>query len=318
MLAALFLATAVHGLITMQPDLAPPNVEPTAVPAPATSTAGDPAWIKWFQLALLVSSPLVIAGLWAGDIIRPASFRRRKVPPATDQPWGVLLVCAFLVVLGMSVAAQLAIKNLLPWPRDISIDTNAGRGAVSLVQYSTGVVLALTMAGLVAAKKLTGLFGRRDIPLGVLTLALAFPVVSAVSSLATMFVTLVSGEAPGPVAHETLSKIVRSPEDPWVRVIMAGAVLGAPIVEEVLYRLMLQGALLRLTRSPWVSILATSALFALSHRSGGTVPWHALPALFTLSLALGIVHVRTGRLGPCIVVHMGFNALNVYLALASA
>ena len=37
----------------------------------------------------------------------------------------------------------------------------------------------------------------------------------------------------------------------------APAVGAAPIVEEVVYRLMLQGALLRVTRRPWVAVLAT-------------------------------------------------------------
>lgn len=317
-LFALTFAAAAHGLITMQPDLAPPAVEPAAVPPSATDIPHNPGWIGWLQLILLAGAPLAVAGLWAADIIRPASFRRRTAAPATNQPWGVLLVTAFLIVLGMGVAGQLAVRDLLPWPRGLSLETNAGRGAVSLVQYTAGVGLALTLAGLVAARKFTGLFSRFDVPVGLLTLGLAFPVVSAVSSLSTQFAQLITGKAPDPLAHEALSKIVRNPDDPWVRVIMAGAILGAPIVEEVMYRLMLQGAVIRLTRSPWIGILITSALFAASHLSGGTVPWHALPALFTLSVALGIVHVRTGRLGPCIVVHMGFNALNVYLALASS
>lgn len=317
-LLALTLAGVAHGLITMQPDLAPPPVEPAAVPLSATNLPRDSGWIGWLQLILLAATPLVIAVLWAADVIRPASFRRRTAPPATKQPWGVLLITAFLIILGMGVAGQLAMRDLLPWPRGLSLETNAGRGAVSLVQYIAGVALALTLAGLVAARKFTGLFSRFDVPVGLLTLILAFPVVSAVASLSTRLVQLISGTTPDPLAHEALSRIVRSPQDPWVRVIMGGAILGAPIVEEVMYRLMLQGAVVRLTKSPWIGILITSALFAASHLSGGTVPWHALPPLFTLSVALGIVHVRTGRLGPCIVVHMGFNALNVALALAGA
>jgi hypothetical protein len=318
LLACLALPQVAQGLITIQPDLTPPPAEPTAVPAPiGRASAAPDSWFGWFNLALLVGSPLVIAGLWAGDIIRPDSFRRTGRRPATDQPFGVLLFSAFLIFLGAGAAAQIAARDLLPWPRVVSIQTTAGQGAVRLVQYAVGAPLALMLARLVATRGLV-LFALRDVAVGALTLALAYPLVSAVSTISAFISEAVMHQAPDPVAHESLKKIVNDPHDAWVQVIMLCAVVGAPIVEEVVYRLMLQGALVRLTASPWVAVMGTSVLFAASHLSGGTVPWHALPALFTLSVALGIVHLRTSRLGPPIVAHMGFNALNVALALATA
>jgi membrane protease YdiL (CAAX protease family) len=94
-------------------------------------------------------------------------------------------------------------------------------------------------------------------------------------------------------------------------------VIGAPIVEEIMYRMLLQTALIQACRNAWTGIALTSVLFALSHLGGGAVPWHATIPLFVLSVGLGVLQVRTGRVGPCIVVHMVFNAVNVGLTLAA-
>jgi ABC-2 type transport system permease protein len=75
----------------------------------------------------------------------------------------------------------------------------------------------------------------------------------------------------------------------------------------------MQGALVQANLGRWPAIVATSAIFALMH--GGIAQPHAIPALFTLSLALGWVYERTGRLTAPIVMHALFNAANLGLAL---
>jgi membrane protease YdiL (CAAX protease family) len=57
----------------------------------------------------------------------------------------------------------------------------------------------------------------------------------------------------------------------------------------------------------WAAVLVTSLLFAGAH-----VPyWHAMPALFALSVCMGLLLERTGSLAAPVVVHLLFNALNV-------
>jgi membrane protease YdiL (CAAX protease family) len=43
-------------------------------------------------------------------------------------------------------------------------------------------------------------------------------------------------------------------------------------------------------------------------------PWHALAALFVLSLGFGWVYEKTGRLEAAVTMHALFNAANVALA----
>ena len=85
-------------------------------------------------------------------------------------------------------------------------------------------------------------------------------------------------------------------------------VLGAPLVEELVYRGLLQGALTR--RLSDVLGLAVAALwFALIHFQP-----IEYPGLFLAGLAFGVCMVRTDRLGMSIVAHAAFNATALVLA----
>ncbi len=53
-------------------------------------------------------------------------------------------------------------------------------------------------------------------------------------------------------------------------------------------------------------------LFALAHASVAAP--HALPTLFVLSLGFGLALERTGKLWVSVLMHAGFNAMNVWMA----
>jgi membrane protease YdiL (CAAX protease family) len=84
-------------------------------------------------------------------------------------------------------------------------------------------------------------------------------------------------------------------------------VIAAPIAEEVFYR----GLLLRALEGrlgAGFAVVGSSVLFALTHFQG-----IQLAALFMFGLLAALLTVRTGRLGPAIFAHMGFNAWTVFL-----
>ena len=95
-----------------------------------------------------------------------------------------------------------------------------------------------------------------------------------------------------------------------------GAVILAPMAEEILFRGILLGGLIRKTRSKPASQrqipvqlanIITSLFFASLH---GTA-WPAPIGIFVLSLAIGKVYIMTGRLWPCVVAHSVFNFTGV-------
>lgn len=98
--------------------------------------------------------------------------------------------------------------------------------------------------------------------------------------------------------------------------LLFSAAFVTPIVEEFQFRLLLQGGLQKIAdasttyapedywrpTSSW-PIYVTSLIFALLHFGQGGAPI----ALFFLSIGLGFLYQRTGRLFPSIVVHMLLN-----------
>lgn len=83
------------------------------------------------------------------------------------------------------------------------------------------------------------------------------------------------------------------------------AVVLAPLAEEIVFR----GVLLSALRDRWgdaFAIGASSAVFAAAH----VMPF-AMPPIFLLSLALGVMYVRTRTLWAPIVAHAVFNGIGV-------
>lgn len=93
----------------------------------------------------------------------------------------------------------------------------------------------------------------------------------------------------------------------WMIALVFVVVVGAPIIEEIVYRGMLQRGFVS-SWGPWIGIIATAALFAAIHLS-----WPEVPGLFAFALVLGVIRHRTGRLGGAIITHMAFNACGLLL-----
>lgn len=88
-----------------------------------------------------------------------------------------------------------------------------------------------------------------------------------------------------------------------IALFVAMVVVGAPLVEEVFYRGLLQRGLADRSIPPVVVVPVTAALFALSHLQA-----LQFPALVLFGLVLGLLAWRTGRLGPSWATHAVFNA----------
>lgn len=186
-----------------------------------------------------------------------------------------------------------------------------------------GLAIGLLLLRLIAASTPgAGLgFQASDLVKGLIALALAAPVVLAANLAANLlYRKLHDGAAPEAVAHPVLRSLRENPQNVYAWGAAAAAVVLAPILEEIVYRGFLQSALLRMFGKPWAAIVVASAVFAAMHiiPSGSAVPWYAVPAIFTLGLAMGTAFERTGRLGVAIVMHALFNAANVALTATGA
>ena len=94
---------------------------------------------------------------------------------------------------------------------------------------------------------------------------------------------------------------------PWLFVLIVVVVLGAPLVEELVYRGFIHGGL-RNRMNDVVALVVTAIWFAGVH-----LKLVELPGLFAFALVLGICFHRTKRLGMSIVAHVAFNATGLLL-----
>lgn len=266
---------------------------------------------------LLISNALVIALLFAGGLLVPGGFAKAGLRDVSPMPAALWLFAGLVVFLAWSSAATIVASS--GWIQRSQLDDAQKQVVISLAGYLFGAVAGLGMLFILrrsapeAGMKLSGL----DIPVGLGCFMLAYPFIELAGMTGVALHTQLSdGGAPPVIAHPVLQSLSDNPQDYWSWGLVLGAVVGAPIVEELIYRVFLQGALLKITKSPWISILLTSLLFAMMHRMGGSpLPWHALLPIFAVGIACGVGYERTKRVGVPITIHMCFNALNVVLAL---
>ena len=93
----------------------------------------------------------------------------------------------------------------------------------------------------------------------------------------------------------------------WLVVLVAVVVIGAPLVEEIIYRGMIQQALHSRVDDVLAVVLA-ALFFALIHLQPVEIP-----GLFAFGVVVGVCFMRTGRLGMPILVHVAFNATGLLL-----
>lgn len=276
----------------------------------------DPvAILVWLPVISYLLTPPILLGLWRSRGWRP--------PPAgTPTPWRVPAGPSF-ALFALSIVGGAILASLVSQWAAARVEGEATlRIAIATWAGVAGGLLGASPAIAIASQEPRPEGSLPPWRLGPALLAgavgllVALPVVEAAASLGQAIQQAISGREPDPLAHDTLQLLMASPTGAGWWLVAGGAAIGAPLLEETLYRGLLQQGMRRLAVSPWIAILATSALFALMHLpaipNDGRIS--AISGLLVLSIALGILRERTGRLAPCILAHAMFNAFNLVLA----
>jgi membrane protease YdiL (CAAX protease family) len=263
------------------------------------------------NLMLLLAAPVALALLWMGDVIRPGSPGRHAARDVRPLAWYVWFLAAISLypAIALGTAISMGIARALDLPADDHRTEALAQTGALLAAGGVGIWIFTHLARSAPRAGLGAT--RRDVLAAMLAFVLAMPVLVA-SSVASTFLWSLSGGEVAPLAHETLQELVKGGGDPWSIPVILAAVVGAPLVEEMMFRAGLQSAVLRAVGDRWTAILFTSIVFACIHL--GAVPAYGLVPLFVLSVAMGLAYERTGRLGVPILMHAMFNALNVAMA----
>lgn len=139
----------------------------------------------------------------------------------------------------------------------------------------------------------------------------AYPVIVFVNGFSAWCKYLFTGATAPQIAHQTLTTLEHSTSHWLTAMIVVSVTVAAPVFEEFIFRGSLQTLLRSFTRSSWIAIIITSAVFASRHI--GVATPESLPGLFALAVAMGAGYAWTGRIITPIVIHVLFNAGNVGL-----
>lgn len=178
------------------------------------------------------------------------------------------------------------------------------------------VGLVLPLAGSHFARGLKG-FGLdvrtvpRDIGAAFVKLLAVWPLVLATIITTTTVGKLLRGPDFEIPRHQELEVMTEFPDVSLRILAVFLAVVMAPLLEEMLFRGLLQSAIRSYVGRPWLAITVTSILFAVVHAD----PEH-WPALFVLATGLGYAYEKTGSLFQSIFMHAFFNGVVIAGALA--
>jgi len=264
------------------------------------------------------TSAAILYLLWRTNVIRPDSFPTspKQQRDVWNIPTPVWLLCAALLYLTQIEAAMLA-SQLGPGligPQDSTRHLAIVQSLASAAGIAVGVVMIYLLRP--RTQERTGLFVRTSHVVPGLAAALMMAPICILLLVLSRQLGILFGVPDDPVAHTTLKQIIANRDTIWGWLLVATAVFGAPILEEIAYRALLQSCLLSMFQRTWPAIIGTSALFAAMHAT--VVPAHALPVLFALGMMFGIAYERTRMLGVPMVMHTAFNAANIVVAVLSS
>ncbi|NNF43097.1 MAG: CPBP family intramembrane metalloprotease [Phycisphaerales bacterium] len=265
---------------------------------------------------------LLLAVVAATAIIARRMTRLSDTPrrPVVFEPPLALTLALIMLVLGpvgATLAARLAGVDLTggDGERPLAEQTQIALGA-----YAAQMIVAVAYAARLATATRPIPDRRCSLPAsagsGLSTIIVLWPILSTVGVGLAWLSERVAGAPPDPIAHDLLRTLADASRTKWFWVMSILAITAVPLLEELLYRALVQGGLRRAGASPWLAIFITSVLFAGMHATNTTLP--ALSLLFLLSLGFGWVYERTGRLTASIVMHAAFNLANLMLAVASS
>lgn len=252
-------------------------------------------------------------------------LRRGVFADSVERDTGILAIDLLLAMCCYLLGGVLtiAIVKSLGWETPWSADQQAQLMLFSQMAMSVPVVVLLYFRlhgrtegwrsfGFNVGLRKSGEPGEPGV--GLLMGAVVFSLVVVLAlNFASVWIGQLIGYPKPEDGHETLKLIRNTSQTLTLFKLFAGAILAAPILEEVFYRGLVQSALLDVVgpAKRWTAILISAALFASAHLS--VAQWQTLPGLMVFGVVLGWLYEKTGSLLPSIFTHMLFNAAMIGL-----
>jgi membrane protease YdiL (CAAX protease family) len=254
---------------------------------------------------------------WLRDAGGGVAVRERAWAPAPDDHahgvrGGVVAFVGFLVSIGLGLGCALAATAFGASTGSL-VTTCVGQAGLWTGMFGTCLVVARRNGG---GLRGLGLAGVRAIDWG--AGAVTSTVMRVTAAVVALVLILVFG-------LESFRKTTNAPTEGITPSVLAAIVVvaivcvGAPFFEELFFRGVVQGVLVR-RRGARVAIVVQACMFALVHYRVGMTLALTLTTWGQIAVAgffLGVLRWRYERLGPGMVAHGLFNALAMVVLLAT-
>ena len=283
--------------------------------------------LQWIaQTTQPITSPFemaVLAGVVVGIPLSVIEIRRRRlwelppIPDASSHVNGAILggilitaVAAYMVVTGVIARLMGLDAALAATPQGMRLFVMAQPGAQ--IAGATVILGMLALIGAFPAAIQWYKVRLADVASAAGWYLLAIPWVLLTGILVGLLLKVAGQEVPKGHAIFEIWKAEAAGFTPFKTLMFLSATVTAPLVEELVFRGLLQRLLRNLTHQPALAILLTSLAFAAIHQ-----PWTIRPSIFMLSVLLGWAYFRSGSIVLVILIHAIFNGLQFAMFLAA-
>jgi len=238
---------------------------------------------------------------------------KRKSPLQLHQrekfEWHLILV--LLIALLASYHAVKTQLNVKPAPANFeSVEASLDRIRHAVLSKLVLVALIPGFLVVIFDRKFADFGFRRDnLKHQVLTGAIGF-LAASLPVAAIQLLLFETGVRDGQHVHTLLVMLREHPQFSVIAWVAVSAIVSAPAAEELLYRVILQGALQSQVR-PGLAIVFSSIVFSCVHAWPDPLP------LFPLALILGYVFYKTNSYLAVVTLHALFNATNLILTISN-
>jgi membrane protease YdiL (CAAX protease family) len=261
-------------------------------------------------LGAVCAVALIGYGAATGTLRRPLA----GAPPLPDGPPAMMIAVVIVIYAGLSLLLQPfaptdaadAAPGSASWFRLMQLDLGA-KAAVSLIM----------MAFLLGDRRVhwrlrPGHIARQTLAATVAILVF-LPVGELLLWAAEWLYTRLAPDRPPPM-HVVLEALQQNALGVrGVATLFIGAVVIAPLVEELFFRGVMLGAICKHAGDPWTAILVPAVLFGLLHAAQP----QAIVPLTVLGVILGYLRLRTGALWTCVLAHALFNLRTMIFVLVA-
>ena len=263
------------------------------------------------ELQLLAVLVLLSSMLWLALIVRQAQNRPIfPAQPTEERDWN--LPAVMMAACWVGIHLVLLVTSLLSTPgsEKAAVDSENALRILQQMCVINGMILGCLLPA-TASFQMSQL---RQFGIHMQSLGCQLRDGALTFGLSLLPVYLVLGASLAVRSEETehsFLKLLRdNPSSQVIAWLILGAVVLAPLAEELVYRVLLQGWLSTRLK-PWAAIVVTSFAFAAVHGFPDSLP------LFPFAMVLGFVYQQRNSYIAVVVAHAAFNLLNVIATLIS-